>query len=1292
MVIVFAQEYTSDSGLSRVVVRICNHQEIIDMVFDSRDSAKSVPLSSTLQVNTGAVSAFDRSDFYKFTVSGTSDAYISLNALNADANLSLSNSSGQQIAASTRTGRTSEAILTKLTAGTYYIEVVQSSGNTTYDLSVSSNSLFANIDDNVKLLVGDFNGDSLQDFIRQEQGGLINGVSDTYFRLGKSDGSYGAATDFSNMNIFAGNVANLIVGDFNGDKRDDIIRQEFGSYVNNVNDTQIMSFQNGNFQLATNITNMSAFNGNFVNIIAGDLNQDGRTDLIRQEKGAWLDGGFDVDIYLATINYNFSVVQLGSNASVMTGDNVQLAVSGSDIMRLEFGWIANGVNDVQFTRFTNGNLTAFQASPTANFAKSSDWLNLVGGTSLSGFSLTPEMAKLYETTGTSNSWLGKAKSNQFSWNNGTRQDFEGGYLFRNGAMAKALRFNEMPFVITGYAFTDAINRIGGLHLVGDQRNSQHTWGQGIVQDFQRGTELSLVMQRQGSYTAYVVNGQILREYYTAKGPASFLGYAASDQFEFNGGYRQNFDGGFIFVNAQGVTQVFDNDGKNRSDVLTNAFMQATSRLSGGPLYKLNESHPWGAGEVQDFEFSRTNRVTIMQATGSNMAYIVRGEMLEKYYRIAGPTSFLGYPTSDEYSFNGGVRQDFQGGYMTKNINGVYEIFSQNGQNRSDLFSSDFSWAQPVYLPPPKTITLTLPIVKNTTPQVQAPVFSNSRENITPEWLRNVTVRNAIQDYIKVSNSKFGDQVSGVQKNTDGSYTQYFTHGVVTVKDGKFIATPVKIISLPNSQPPTPNANGSAVQTPGSGSAQVSVGADGRSVIFDGIVKTNGLNVRSGPGTAYGSVDSLNYGRNVTFDRWETGTSHYDQDTGAMDNRWFRIKGTNTWVASAYINGNPGSTPVTGGNVNTTLPNTNSGSLSNPGTSTDSSASGKGTLTRTGGDDDKPSGKGPLPSYDSYYGSQVYPTTLADALSIRALGKIYPSAGGYGSDYSSFYGNSPGNNLHEGIDISAPSGTKVNAIIEGEIIGKGGPYGALAVYNKNLDITVLYLHMQDFNGKSVGQVINGGDQIGLSGSVGAKGAHLHIEVHRGKTTALNGFSADRTIEAVDPSIILQSGELGPLTGGSQSNSGTSADFSKALSFTLKWEGGYVNDPDDPGGATNKGITQTTYNGYRKSQGLVEFKAVLSISDEEVSTIYRQNYWFATGSDKLSGKLAMCHFDASVNHGFDKPPQFLAIAKQGGGSETDQARRYCNEREKYYRYLADNEMGKYLNGWLNRLNSLRSELGL
>ena len=39
---------------------------------------------------------------------------------------------------------------------------------------------------------------------------------------------------------------------------------------------------------------------------------------------------------------------------------------------------------------------------------------------------------------------------------------------------------------------------------------------------------------------------------------------------------------------------------------------------------------------------------------------------------------------------------------------------------------------------------------------------------------------------------------------------------------------------------------------------------------------------------------------------------------------------------------------------------------------------------------------------------------------------------------------------------------------------------------------------------------------------------------------------------------------------------SAAFAAALPFVLRWEGGYVNHPKDPGGATNKGVTQRVYD--------------------------------------------------------------------------------------------------------------------
>ncbi|MBV6624575.1 MAG: DUF4114 domain-containing protein [Rivularia sp. (in: Bacteria)] len=155
--------------------------------------------------------------------------------------------------------------------------------------------------------------------------------------------------------------------------------------------------------------------------------------------------------------------------------------------------------------------------------------------------------------------------------------------------------------------------------------------------------------------------------------------------------------------------------------------------------------------------------------------------------------------------------------------------------------------------------------------------------------------------------------------------------------------------------------------------------------------------------------------------------------------------------------------------------------------------------------------------------------------------------------------------------------------------------------------------------------------------------------------------------------------------------SSDNFAEALNFTLEREGGYVNDPDDPGGATNKGITQSTYNQYRTSLGL-ETSDVKSITDEEVSDIYFDSYWLASSSEELLTKLSIAHFDASVNHGVGKAKEMLEEAQASGGDEMNQVNKYLDIREDYYYYLVEQnpKNQKFLQGWLNRVNALRDFL--
>lgn len=143
------------------------------------------------------------------------------------------------------------------------------------------------------------------------------------------------------------------------------------------------------------------------------------------------------------------------------------------------------------------------------------------------------------------------------------------------------------------------------------------------------------------------------------------------------------------------------------------------------------------------------------------------------------------------------------------------------------------------------------------------------------------------------------------------------------------------------------------------------------------------------------------------------------------------------------------------------------------------------------------------------------------------------------------------------------------------------------------------------------------------------------------------------------------------------------FEKTLKFVLQREGGYVNDPNDLGGETNKGITYRTYNAYRKSKGLPP-KSVKDISDEEVKDIYYNNYYKASGADKISDpKLSAYVFDTAVNMGVSRAKTFLSQSN-GSADKFEQLR-----RAKYDEFVAAKPSQKrYLQGWNNRVTELKN----
>ncbi len=98
------------------------------------------------------------------------------------------------------------------------------------------------------------------------------------------------------------------------------------------------------------------------------------------------------------------------------------------------------------------------------------------------------------------------------------------------------------------------------------------------------------------------------------------------------------------------------------------------------------------------------------------------------------------------------------------------------------------------------------------------------------------------------------------------------------------------------------------------------------------------------------------------------------------------------------------------------------------------------------------------------------------------------------------------------------------------------------------------------------------------------------------------------------------------------------FNTSLDETLKWEGGYSNHPDDPGGSTMKGVTQARYDGYRKDHGLPT-RSVKNIQLDEVRTIYRKYYWDVVKGDLLPSGVDLAVFDFAVNSGPSRAAEYL-----------------------------------------------------
>ena len=101
-----------------------------------------------------------------------------------------------------------------------------------------------------------------------------------------------------------------------------------------------------------------------------------------------------------------------------------------------------------------------------------------------------------------------------------------------------------------------------------------------------------------------------------------------------------------------------------------------------------------------------------------------------------------------------------------------------------------------------------------------------------------------------------------------------------------------------------------------------------------------------------------------------------------------------------------------------------------------------------------------------------------------------------------------------------------------------------------------------------------------------------------------------------------------------------NFEQCLALLLKHEGGFVNHPKDPGGATNLGVTLNTWSSWKGAPQTVEDVKNLTVND--VAPLYKKNYWEKIKADSLPLGVDYSVFDCAVNSGPSQAVKFIQRA--------------------------------------------------
>jgi lysozyme family protein len=162
----------------------------------------------------------------------------------------------------------------------------------------------------------------------------------------------------------------------------------------------------------------------------------------------------------------------------------------------------------------------------------------------------------------------------------------------------------------------------------------------------------------------------------------------------------------------------------------------------------------------------------------------------------------------------------------------------------------------------------------------------------------------------------------------------------------------------------------------------------------------------------------------------------------------------------------------------------------------------------------------------------------------------------------------------------------------------------------------------------------------------------------------------------------------------------SNWDRCFEMVIIHEGGYTDNPIDPGGSTNWGCTKAVWEQYVGHK--VTKDDIKNLTKEDVKPLYKKRYWDAIHGDALPSGLDYCIFDCAINSGVNRASKFIqeivGVPADGAiGNNTISAivqinpitliNEFSDKRQSFLKSLKT--FATFGNGWTRRVLEVRNK---